>query len=137
MTSGQAAGWLAVAGTILLTLGTGAQAWANLAEFKSLRKAVSGYAGGLNSLLAIGFGNDIFMPGMPSIPALGTGPLAGLIKAIYIVVLFPSFLKDLREEGGEEAVQLVGFLRQAVVWGILMIGSALTLAAVAIQLAIA
>jgi ornithine cyclodeaminase/alanine dehydrogenase-like protein (mu-crystallin family) len=37
-----AADWLAVFGLVLLTFGTGAQAWANLAEFKSLRKAVSG-----------------------------------------------------------------------------------------------
>ena len=30
--------WLAVAGLILLTFGTGAQAWANLAEFRSMRR---------------------------------------------------------------------------------------------------
>jgi hypothetical protein len=32
---------LAVIGLFFLTLGTGAQAWANLAEFKSMRQTVS------------------------------------------------------------------------------------------------
>ena len=32
---------LAVIGLLLLTFGTGAQAWANLAEFKSMRQTVS------------------------------------------------------------------------------------------------
>jgi hypothetical protein len=36
-----AANWLAVIGTLVLTFGTGAQAWANLAEFKSLQASVS------------------------------------------------------------------------------------------------
>jgi hypothetical protein len=50
---------------------------------------------------------------------------------------FQVFFGDLRNQRGEEAVQLARFLRQAVVWGILMIGSALALAAAAIQLALA
>jgi hypothetical protein len=74
---------------------------------------------------------------MSPIPAAGNGLLGRLIAAIYVVVLFPSFLRDLRNQRGEEAVQLARFLRQAVVWGILMIGSALALAAAAIQLALA
>jgi hypothetical protein len=36
-----AANWLAVFGTLVLTFGTGAQAWANLAEFKNLQASVS------------------------------------------------------------------------------------------------
>jgi len=130
-----AADWLAVAGLTLLTFGTGAQAWANLAEFKSLRKAVSGYAGDVSTVAE--FGTDVFLPGMSPIPAAGNGLLGRLIAAIYVVVLFPGFFRDLRDQGGEEAVQLARFLRQAVVWGILMIGSALALVAAAIQLALA
>ncbi len=38
---GLAAAWLAVAGLVILTFGTGVQAWANLAEFKSLRRKVT------------------------------------------------------------------------------------------------
>lgn len=38
---GLAAAWLAVVGTLVLTFGTGAQAWANLAEFESLKEIVS------------------------------------------------------------------------------------------------
>ena len=37
---GLAADWLAVAGTALLTFGTGAQAWANLTEFITLRRSL-------------------------------------------------------------------------------------------------
>jgi hypothetical protein len=61
-----AADWLAVFGLVLLTFGTGAQAWANLAEFKSLRKAVSGYAGDVSTVTELG--TDVFLPGMSPIP---------------------------------------------------------------------
>jgi hypothetical protein len=40
MTWGLTAGWLAVLGTALLTVGTGAQAWANIVEFISLRRSL-------------------------------------------------------------------------------------------------
>ena len=36
-----AANWLTVAGLFLVTFGTGAQAWANLAEYASLRRTIS------------------------------------------------------------------------------------------------
>ena len=49
----------------------------------------------------------------------------------------PGKLRELRAEGGDEAVQLARFLRLAEVWTILMIGSALALAAAVIQLALA
>lgn len=57
-----------------------------------------------------------------------------ILGAIFIM---PSRLIGLYLKGGEEAVQLARFLRLAQVWGILMIGSAITLAAAAIQLALA
>jgi hypothetical protein len=37
---GLAAGWLAAAGTTLLTVGTGVQAWAALREYKFLRRSI-------------------------------------------------------------------------------------------------
>jgi hypothetical protein len=45
-------------------------------------------------------------------------------------------LTRLRNEGGEEAVELARFLRLAEIWAIIMIGSGLGLVAAVIQLAI-
>jgi hypothetical protein len=45
------------------------------------------------------------------------------------VIVMPRRLAQLRAAGGDDAVQLARFLRLAQVWGILMIGSALALAA--------
>lgn len=121
--------WLAVAGLTCLTIGTGAQAWASLAEFNSLRKEISSHAGQLSDLVQFGIEDEI--------PGCGTGFPGRLISAIYIVVTFPGFLKKLRRQGGEAAVQLRRFFRLAEVWTLLMIGSALVLAAAVIQLVLA
>jgi len=43
---------------------------------------------------------------------------------------------DRGAKGGDEAVRLAQLLRQVEVWGVIMIGSALGLAAAAIQLAL-
>jgi len=53
------------------------------------------------------------------------------------VILMPHTLAQLRAKGGEEAVQMARFIRLAEVWSILMIGSALALAAGIIQLVLA
>ncbi len=49
----------------------------------------------------------------------------------------PGRLAQIRAKGGDEAVEMARFLRSAEVWAILMIGSALALAAAVIQLALA
>jgi hypothetical protein len=54
-----------------------------------------------------------------------------------IVIVMPRRLAQLRAAGGDGAVQLARFLRFAQVWGILMLGSALALAAACIQPALA
>jgi hypothetical protein len=54
-------------------------------------------------------------------------------SAFFIYV--PRNIVQISAEGGDDAVQLAQFLRLAIVWGILMIGSMLALVAAAIQLA--
>jgi hypothetical protein len=57
--------------------------------------------------------------------------------ACAALVLLPESIAPVRSRGGDEAVELARFLRLAEVWFILMIGSALALAAALIQLALA
>jgi hypothetical protein len=57
--------------------------------------------------------------------------------ALFSIILFPSDLAQIRAKGGDDAVQLARFLRLAEVWGIIMAGSALALAAAVIQLVFA
>jgi hypothetical protein len=140
--------WLAVAGLILVTTGTRAQAWANLAEYKSLVQTASTAAitaVGSTLAVAVMFGGG-FGPDMPSwwdrhVPrwlALVPEILIGLVQlARLIFVGFRATLTRLRAEGGGEAVELARFLRLAGVWTIIMIGSALALAAAVVQLVLA
>lgn len=123
---------LAAAGTFLLTLGTGAQAWANLAEFRSMREAVSNAtreavreaAGDLLSRV-----EDSFL----SIDDLGAVVVDVIVG--FLLTIMPSKLAEIRSKGQKEAAELAHFLRLAEVWGIIMLGSALALAAACIQLA--
>jgi hypothetical protein len=134
-----AANWLAVAGTTLLTFGTGAQAWANLTEFMSLRDNLQE-----DALNAIGdvFGTMTIIAFLVNVVGTGTDDISKwrrrvpTLAVLGALVFFPRILIQLRAKGGE-AVELVRFLRLAEVWTILMIGSALALAAACIQLALA
>jgi hypothetical protein len=133
---GLAAGWLAVCSTALLTIGTGAQAWANLTEFKTLRQAVGKEA--WDAYVHPAASPERRLP--PVLVWLGLRPL--LIPYIVwrtwfdLLLMFrlPKALTKIRAEGGDDAVQLAQFLRLAEVWVTLMIGSALALAAALIQL---
>jgi hypothetical protein len=131
--------WLAVLGLLFLTAGTAAQAWANLSEFESLRQTISQAA---SNALA-GRATHGSLTGISvSVPV---GFLVGrrqprrfsVLKIPLLILLRPAQLARIRTEGGDEAVQLAQFLRQAEVWGIIMIGSALGLAAAVIQLVLA
>jgi hypothetical protein len=131
--------WLAVLGLLFLTTGTAAQAWANLSEFESLRQTISQAA---SNALA-GRATHGSLTGISvSVPV---GFLVGrrqprrfsVLKIPLLILLRPAQLARIRTEGGDEAVQLAQFLRQAEVWGIIMIGSALGLAAAVIQLVLA
>jgi len=142
---GLAAAWLAVAGLILLTFGTGAQAWANLAEFKSLQATVSKVAsdaiaetileGGTIALLARISSSSQFALARMFLRLLRLTLARLSIQSA--VILMPRTLAQLRAKGGDEAVQMARFIRSAEVWAILMLGSALALVAAVIQLALA
>lgn len=146
MSWGIAANWLAVLGLALLTFGTGTQALANLAEFKSLRAAISEEAIEAATQAARDW---ISSPRrLPVVPEAWNQRLImwklRLFSNVYArqtilgaIFIMPSSLIRLYLKGGEEAFQLARFLRLVQVWGILMIGSALALAAACIQLALA
>lgn len=144
-----AADWLAVAGLVLLTFGTGAQAWANLAEFKSVQRTVSVAA--LETLKAVVVADalsslhstswlrrplNVLHIRLPQFERVRKWFVIARL-ALFTIVLMPSSLKQIRADGGEEAVQLARFARLAEVWTILMVGSALGLAAAVIQLGLA
>jgi hypothetical protein len=60
------------------------------------------------------------------------------VQIIFLVIfLIPRYMIQVRMKGGDEAVQLTRYLRLAVIWTVIMLGSALALAAAAIQLALA
>jgi hypothetical protein len=116
MSWGLAANWLAVIGLLLLTFGTGVQAWANLAEFKSVKKTVS----------------------TATVKALADAVAgADLTGGLGFFFLRPRKLAQLAARDPGEAVELARFLRLAEVWSILMVGSGLALAAAVIQLILA
>jgi hypothetical protein len=134
---------LAVAGLTLLTFGTGTQAWANLAEFSNLRASASEVA---DEAFKDAVGDLREFPSMPATSSMLKAAwaawriMAALLarRSIQTAVIFlPLRLAQLRAKGGEEAVQMARLIRLAEVWGILMVGSALALAAAAIQLALA
>jgi len=142
-----AANWLAVLGTLVLTFGTGAQAWANLAEFKSLQASVSEAA---TDVLAETLGDAL--RAVIAAPVTDTLEYWSLLARLLVrglrlrlvqrsiqgaIILMPRRLAQLRDKGGEEAVQMARFIRAAEVWAIFMIGSGLALVGATIQLALA
>ena len=132
-----AANWLTVAGLVLLSLGTGAQALTNLAEFKSLQRTLSNAVIDTTRrvILAAGIAG-LILPSWSKL-LLRYRWLLIVTLALGTIVLMPGSLKEIRAAGGDDAVQLARFARLAEVWAILMVGSALALAAAVIQLALA
>jgi hypothetical protein len=120
-----AAGCLAVLGTALLTLGTGAQAKASLAEYRTMRQQVS-----KASQKALDEAIDRLGPG-------GGGQFGFLLVILFFLLLRLEKLALIRAKGPDEDVQLARFLRLARVWRALMIGSAFALVAAVIQLVLA
>jgi hypothetical protein len=155
-----AANWLVTLSLILLTFGTGAQAWANLAEFKGLEAALSE----MRREAVIAAVRDIYpvVRHRSELPAIRKAapevaaefekameaesrivllPFSFLMRALSsprnALFLAPGYLARIHVEGGDEAVQLARFIRQAQVWTILTMASAIGLAGAAIQLALA
>jgi hypothetical protein len=142
-------GWISAAGLLLLTFGTGAQALSNLAEFETLRRTIPKAAietlrvvatvemmGGSSLTSRLRRRLNILHIRLPEFPRVSKWLLIARM-AVFTLVLMPMSLKQIRTDGGEEAVQLVRFARAAEVWAILMIGSALALIAAIIQLVLA
>jgi hypothetical protein len=132
---GFAAGWLVVAGTTLLTIGTGAQARASLDTYTSSREAV------LTALSESPAGKGRIRRYVASMPAIKRVSPFGLVPALLEILTFisltPSKLADIRSQVGEEAAELSEYLRSTAAWGVLMGGSVLVLAATVIQLVLA
>jgi hypothetical protein len=59
-----------------------------------------------------------------------------VVLALALILSSRHILTRIRADGGDGAVQLARFFRLAEVWAIIMIGSALALAAAVIQLAL-
>jgi hypothetical protein len=145
---GLAANWVIVAGSVLLTIGTGAQAWASLSEYGDLfgetpDHAVSAFISisGLTSLST----STADYPGPPIVgrilDLLGITPevlqmFQPFVSAVSAIFVIPRKLAAIRAAGGEDAARLAQLLRQAGVWTLLMAGSMLVLAGAAIQLAL-
>jgi hypothetical protein len=130
---GFAAGWLVVAGTTLLTIGTGAQASANLAKYESSREAVKTAVADT----AIARAQARYVATMPVIKKVFPFGLVPVLLENLMLTLTPSKLAEIRKEGGEKAVELREYLRSAAAWGVLMAGSVLVLTATVIQLVLA
>jgi hypothetical protein len=132
---GFAAGWLVVAGTTLLTIGTGAQASASLAKYETAREAVSAAVGET----AVGQARIVrYVAALPAIKrAFPFGLVPLLVANLTFIFLTPSKLAEIRSQGGEQAADLREYLRSATAWGVLMTGSVLALAATLIQLVLA
>jgi hypothetical protein len=141
--------WLAVVGLALFTFGTGAQAVNNLAEFKDLRRQASKEAWQAfikSSLVLVPTGGGTVVPVLrPPAPKWWQRLTPDWLRSMFrktgrkIGGLFtwPGKLKDLRANGGDQAVQLARYLSLAKVWAILMVASVLALAAAVIQLVLA
>ncbi len=125
---------LAIAGTFLLTLGAGAQALANLAEYKTMKTTVSEAARAALDDAVFNWTLFSRMGVTPLVhqPGAGYGILRG-----FLFIFLPRKLAEIRAQDAGEAAELARFLRLAVIWAIIMIGSALALAAACIQLALA
>ena len=101
--------WLTVTGLVLLTLGSGAQALENLRMFRSMQPKVSGQAGDKTAKSKV-------------LPA-AAGEVRGLIGKLRLLCK------------SNEA--FAPYLRLVLLWGVILAGSALTLAAAVIQLVFA
>jgi|GEM_PF-1973372 hypothetical protein len=145
---------LTVSGTFLLTVGTGSQAWAAQAEFRRLFDALSAAEETVTGREMVKvFGPVVYLlvdvepadasesssqrllrriltGARPVIRALGlVNPGMLLALRMYGPVLrWGTTLAKVRDGGGKNALELAQFFRQAIVWGMLTLGSALVLA---------
>ena len=150
--------WLSIAGLILLTYGTGAQAAASLADYKALWKTVKRQAKDtfINNLGTLADAADIATQetghARPSFSweAVWRRP-AMWRRILTAAVSVPRKLPQLRHhedpeaedpeaedpKATDEAIALAKAVRSTAVWAVIMIGSALSLASGIILLVLA
>jgi hypothetical protein len=128
--------WLSVCGLSLLTIGTGVQAWTNLAEFRALRETAQAVVGNEPTAAVLGAFFDFHRKGQKRPLFRGWQLLAIFVPflILYWVVLTSIAYSGVRNRGGADRVQLARFIRLAAVWAVLMVGAALALAAALINL---
>lgn len=116
-----------------MTVGTGAQAQANLIEYKDLRQVASTAT---KQEMHRWFSRKMIVGGGRSHGLLPLWLLALLTMAVFGI---PRRVIQLRgvAEGGKEAERILQLARLVIVWFILFIGALLVLVAASIQLALA
>ena len=124
------AGWATVAGLLLLTIGTSAQAWASLSEYRNLFQTAPESARDTVQF-ALGVAGLFF-----SMPAGVVARLGDSLEAVLAVFRIPHKMTAIRQSGGEDAARLAQLLRLAGIWSILMAGSVLALTGATIGLAL-
>jgi hypothetical protein len=126
------ADWLAVTGSLLLTYGTGRQAWASFADIgEQLNEQINEFPK---------YAQQMFTYVIPNLRRRPGGVGFSLALAVFFasIGLSPLSGKDFRRGGGmTDMANAWRLMRAAVAWFVLMIGAALLLAAVTIQLALA
>jgi len=133
MTWQLAADWASTIGAFLLTVGTGAQAYSNLIEYRDLRQIASNAT---KQELRIWTNSKMMMGGRGR--SHGLLPLLLLLLLIVALSEIPRKMIQLQgaAEGGKEAARILQLTRLVIVWTILFMGSLLVLAASCIQLAV-
>jgi hypothetical protein len=150
---------LTVGGTFLLTVGTGSQAWAAQAEFRRLfgalndaKAAVTGqemvkvFGPVVYLLVDVApdesesgiqlFARKVLTRIRPVLRVLGL-VIPGLLLYLRMygpVLRWGTTLTKVRAGGGENRVELARFFRQAIIWGMLTLGSAAVLAGAVVTL---
>lgn len=150
---------LTVGGTFLLTMGTGSQAWAAQAEFRRLFDALLAAEVTVTGQEMVKvFGPVVYLL-VDAEPPASESDIQRLIRTILsktrpviralwflnpgMLLMFRMYgpllrwattLTNVRVAGGQNAVDLARFFRQAIVWGMLTLGAALVLAGAVVTL---
>jgi hypothetical protein len=140
MSWGTSALWAAAIGLLLLACGTGAQAWANLTEYRDLWDSVGPAA---RQAVRANISEDAVLDVLAK--GLGGGDpvsmarelLALLRQAGRALLQIPRNMTMIRQAGGEDAARIAMLARMTVIWTVLMFGSLFILAGAGIQLALA
>jgi hypothetical protein len=127
--------WFVTVGSLLLAIGTGAQAWADITQYRWVSVEARIEA---RRLLQRVFPKEVAaMTSALSYDGRFARRMLKFGRSAPMIVLAPFKITAIRKEGGEEALRLARAIRQETTWVILMIGSLLILTAGTIELALA